>query len=115
MELSIYDMIKRPLITTKTIDLYKKLGQYTFEVHKDINKVMVRNAVEKLWSVEVDKVNIVNLKGRTKLFSRKKYVTPSRKKAIITLKKGYKIEIPGMFESMAAEQPVSAKTEVEEI
>jgi hypothetical protein len=36
--ISIYDIIKRPFVTTKSIDLYKKLNQYTFEVHADANK-----------------------------------------------------------------------------
>jgi large subunit ribosomal protein L23 len=111
MELSIYDIIKRPALTDKSINLYKKLGQYTFEVHLDANKGTIRNAIEKLWAVKVDKVRLIRVKGKTKSFNRKEFEQPSRKKAIVTLKKGYKIEIPGTFESMAKEQPV--KTEAE--
>jgi large subunit ribosomal protein L23 len=113
MELNIYDIIKRPTMTDKSINLYKKLGQYTFEVHNDANKGMVCHAIEKLWNVKVDKVRMISIKGKIKSFSRKKFETSPRKKAIVTLKKGYKIEIPGMFESMAKEQPVSAKSEAE--
>lgn len=113
MELNIFDIVKRPLMTTKTMDLYKKLGQYTFEVHTSANKVMVRDAVRKLWNVEVDKVRIVNISGKNKSFSRRAYQTSDRKKAIITLKKGYKIEIPGMFETMASEQATRHTSEVE--
>lgn len=115
MELSIYDIIKRPLNTTKSIDLYKKFGQYTFEIHTDANKGMVCDAVEKLWNVKVDKIRILKAAHKTKTFNRKQFVTSARKKAIITLKKGYKIEIPGMFETMAMEQQsIGAKTESEE-
>ena len=113
MELKIYDIIKRPMITTKTIDLYKKLGQYTFEVHKDANKSMIRDSVEKLWAVKVDKVRVVKIVGKTKIFNRRAFQSPSRKKAVVSLKKGYKIEIPGMFEAMVSEAPVGAKTESE--
>jgi large subunit ribosomal protein L23 len=114
MELSIYHIIKRPIVTTKSVDIYKKFGQYTFEIHKEANKSMVRDAVEKLWNVKVDKVRTVGIVGKKKVFNRKEYESASRKKAIVTLKKGYKIEVPGLFESMASEQPpASAKTEAE--
>ena len=104
MELTRFDIIKRPLITTKTVDLYKKLGQYTFEVHLNANKPMVKDAVEKLWNVKVDKVRIVNLGGKLKSFNRKPYKASDLKKAIITLVKGHKIEIPGLFEEIKAQQ-----------
>ena len=98
MELSNYDVIKRPVITSKSIDLFKKLGQITFEVNIVANKVMIRNAVEKIWNVKVANVRVMKSKGKNKIFARKTFVSPDKKKAIITLKKGYKIEIPGMFE-----------------
>jgi len=107
MELSIYDIIRRTLVTPKSVHLYKKFAQYTFEVHTAANKSMIRDAVEKLWSVKVDKVRVVAVKGKLKVFNRRPYQTTPGKKAIITLKKGYKIEIPGMFESMASEAPVT--------
>ncbi len=104
MELTRFDIIKRPLITTKTVDLYKKLGQYTFEVHLNANKSMVRDAVEKLWDVKVEKVRMIKLGGKLKSFNKRPYKGSDLKKAIITLVKGYKIEIPGLFESMTAQQ-----------
>ncbi len=113
MELTIHDIIKRPLISSKSIDLYKKLGQYTFEVHLNANKSMIGDAVEKLWNVKVEKVRVISIAGKNKTFSRKAYTTSDRKKAIVTLKKGYKVEIPGMFETMAMEQTAHEKTEAE--
>jgi|688.fasta_scaffold886692_2 large subunit ribosomal protein L23 len=103
MELTRFDIIKSPLITTKTVDLYKKLGQYTFEVHLDANKPMVREAVEKLWNVKVEKVRIINLGGKFKSFNRRPYKGSDLKKAIVTLVKGHKIEIPGLFEANASQ------------
>lgn len=109
MELTKFDIIKRPLITPKTVDLYKNLGQYTFEVHIDANKPMIRDAVEKLWNVKVEKVRVINLDGKTKSFNRKPYKASNWKKAIIQLVKGHKIEIPGLFETMTAQQQVQAQ------
>ena len=102
MELSIYNIIKRPLVTTKSVGLYKKLGLYTFEVHTSANKIMIREAVQKLWNVQVEKVRVVKIPGKIKVFNRKKFESSDRKKALVTLKKGFKIELPGMFESMAS-------------
>jgi large subunit ribosomal protein L23 len=104
MELTKFDIIKRPLLTTKTIELYRKLGQYTFEVHVSANKLAVRDAVQQLWSVKVEKVRILNVHGKNKAFNRRPFTTSNRKKAIISLKKGFKIEIPGLFEAMNAPQ-----------
>jgi len=112
MELSIFDIIKRPLITTKSVGLYKKLGQYTFEIHTSANKLMVRDAVEKLWNVKVDKVRVINVPGKLKSFGRKEYESSDKKKAIVTLKKGYKVEIPGLFETMSTEH-TARETEAE--
>jgi len=100
MELSIYDIIKRRIITEKSTDLFKKLGQITFEVNKCANKIMVREAVEKIWEVKVDKVRMVACPGKSKVFARKTFKSPDKKKAIVTLKKGYKIDLPEQFETM---------------
>ena len=93
MELSVYDIIKKPIITNKSIELYKKLGKITFEVNLLANKITIRNAVEKIWNVEVANVAVVSIAGKVKTFARKTFKTSNRKKAIVTLKKGYKIDI----------------------
>lgn len=111
MELNIYDIVKRPIITSKSIELYKKLGKITFEVHKLSNKISIKNAIEKIWSVKVDNVCVLTIPGKVKTFARKEFKTPNRKKAIVTLKKGYKIDIPGMLETMGAAEPAEVKKE----
>ena len=100
MELSIYDIIKRAVVTSKSVELYRKLGQITFEVNNKANKLVVREAVEKIWNVEVASVRMLNSSGKVKTFARRTFKSPDRKKAIVTLKKGYKIEIPGMIEGV---------------
>jgi len=63
---TIYDVLRRPIITEKSNYQNAKLGQYVFEVSKDANKQMVKDAVETLYDVEVVKVNIINLPAKRK-------------------------------------------------
>ena len=100
MDLSIYDIIKKISVTDKSRSLFDKLGKITFVVHHTANKIMIKQAVEKLWEVKVKDVRVMNVKGKKKIFARRSFQSSDRKKAIITLKPGYKIELPGQFESM---------------
>lgn len=114
MELSMFDIIKKPVITSKSVELYKKLGQITFEVNTTANRIDIRLAVEKIWNVQVAGVRVINITGKEKTFGRRPFMSSDKKKAIVTLKKGYKIEIPGMFEAMgAAEVAPEHETESE--
>ncbi|MBD3231552.1 50S ribosomal protein L23 [Candidatus Dependentiae bacterium] len=116
MELSSYDIIKNIVTTDKSNKLFKSLGKLTFEVHKNANKVMIREAIQKIWNVEVAQVSILNCAGKTKTFSRRVFKTSDKKKAIVTLKKGHKIELPGHFETMGVSEATTAekKRSVEE-
>ena len=78
--------------------MYQKAGKLTFEVNLHANKPLVKKAVEKIWNVKVRDVHVINLTGKTKIFMRRKFKSSDKKKVIVTLKKGYKIEIPGMME-----------------
>ena len=100
MDLSIYDIIKNISITSKSRALFDKLGKVTFVVHRAANKIMIKQAVERLWDVKVRDVRVINVKGKSKSFARRRFQSPDTRKAIITLKPGYKIELPGQFESM---------------
>lgn len=113
MELSVYNIIKRAVITEKSWKMLQKLGKVTFEVDTRANKVMIRHAVEKIWDVKVDNVCVINNAGKNKNYGRRPYVASDKKKAIVTLKKGYKIELPGQIEAMATRQ-ASATEEGEE-
>ena len=104
MELSVYDIIKKIIVTEKSADLFKRLGKLTFEVHKESNKVMIRQAVEKIWNVKVENVCISISAGKKRSFARNEFCSSDKKKAIVTLKKGYKIDLPGHFETMGVEE-----------
>lgn len=97
-----YDLIKRTIITEKSLEIFNKFGKVTFEVDKAANKSMVRDAVEKIWSVKVESIAIINLKGKNKMYARRPFSSSGRKKAVVTLKKGYKIDLSGQFETMGA-------------
>ncbi|MDD3680483.1 MULTISPECIES: 50S ribosomal protein L23 [unclassified Mesotoga] len=85
------DVLLRPLITEKTV-ASGEMNKYIFEVHRDANKYTVKAAVEKLFNVKVEQVNIMNMKGKPK--KRGVFIGKSRswKKAIVTLVTGYRIK-----------------------
>ena len=87
-----YDVIKKPIITEKGT-LLSNNSQVIFSVPMDANKTIVKKAVEKLFGVNVKKINIVISKGKTKRFKGKKGKRKDEKKAIISLEKGQKIDI----------------------
>ena len=89
--MDIYEVIRRPLITEKSTTL-QGVGKYTFEVAIDANKQQVKEAVEKAFSVRVDTVNTVTIKGKVKRMGRSVGRTKDWKKAIVTLRSGDKIE-----------------------
>lgn len=87
------DIILRPVVTEKsTMDLLP-LNKYTFEVHKDANKVQIKNAVEELFGVEVVAVNTMRYPGKVRRMGRFVGRRPERKKAIVTLRDGDSIDM----------------------
>lgn len=98
-----FDVVKNIFMTEKSIELFKKSGKLTLEVAKDANKVVIRQAVEKIWEVKVERVHVINTPGKQmRSAARRAYFRPGKKKAIITLKKGYTIELPGQIEGMGS-------------
>jgi len=87
-------VILQPVISEKSI-MQAENGVYTFKVAVNANKIEIKDAVEKLFKVTVTDVNIVNVKGKTRRFGRKGRMGKMSdfKKAIVSLKKGDKIEI----------------------
>lgn len=92
------DIIIKPIITEKSMDGLQA-GKYTFKVAKDANKIEIARAVEKLFDVEVAKVNTMNCNGRSRRVGMHVGKTPDWKKAIVTLTEDSKtIEFfDGMF------------------
>lgn len=91
---TIYDVLRRPLVTEKT-NYQNKLNQYTFVVMDSANRTLVKDAVEKLFDVKVSNVNIINTpakRGRRR--NRRLLVRrPGIKKAIVTLAEGETLSI----------------------
>ena len=81
------DIIKRPVITERSADLMS-IDKYTFDVDVKANKTQVKYAVEEIFDVKVDKVNIMNHEPKKKRMGRYSGYTRKRRKAIVTLKEG---------------------------
>ena len=79
-----YQTIIKPIITEETMDLASD-KKYVFQVAKEANKTEVRQAVEKFFGLNVAKVNIMNVNGKTKRMGRYVGKTADYKKAVITL------------------------------
>jgi large subunit ribosomal protein L23 len=78
------DVLKRPVITERSADLMTE-KKYTFEVDVRANKTEVKDAVEEIFGVKVEKVNIMNYKGKFKRVGRYTGMTNRRRKAIVKL------------------------------
>lgn len=89
---SIYDVIKKPIFTEKGMDLKEKENKILVEVNIKANKHEIKEALEEIFKVKVEKVATVKTKGKMKRFGRSIGWRPDRKKAIITLKKGEKLD-----------------------
>jgi len=91
---SIYDYIKRPIVTEKSHRLEQlSKKKYTFEVHLYSNKASVSEAVSKAFNVQVDSVNILNTSGKQKRYRGIMGKRPEVKKAVVTLKIGHSINM----------------------
>ncbi|MEJ5314865.1 MULTISPECIES: 50S ribosomal protein L23 [Anaerolinea] len=85
---TIYDVLRRPLITEKTNYQAGKLHQYVFEVADDATRTLVKDAVEKIFNVTVLRVNLINVPAKQSRRGRGRRVVVTRegyKKAIVTL------------------------------
>lgn len=93
---SIYDILRRPILTEKSSHQYAKLNQYVFEVANNATKSMVKDAVETIFDVKVLRVNtmIMPAKRSRRALSRRVLVRKSAyKKAVVTLAPGDTISV----------------------
>jgi large subunit ribosomal protein L23 len=86
-------VLVRPLMTEKSMRLKDDLNMVTFEVARDANKVEIRHAVEKVFSVKVASVRTQSREGKWKRMGRFEGRRPGWKKAVVTLAPGHKIEL----------------------
>ena len=91
-KLHLYDKILSPLLTEKSTNLSSQ-NKVTFKVPNKANKNNLKKSIEKIFKVNVTKINIINKQARTKLTRGRKIKVSGYKKAIITLKKGQSIDL----------------------
>ena len=90
--MNVHDVIREPLLTEKGAKLEKE-RKYFFRVHRDAQKHEIREAVERLFNVKVERVNTMMVPGKWKRVRMRPGQTPEWKKAVVTLKEGSKIEL----------------------
>ncbi|MCZ0718056.1 50S ribosomal protein L23 [Aerococcus kribbianus] len=88
------EIIIRPIITEQSM-MAMEDNKYTFEVDRRANKTEVKQAVEELFDVKVEKVNILNVRGKLKRMGRYAGFTRKRRKAVVKVAEGQSIEIFG--------------------
>ena len=91
-KIHLYDNIISPLITEKSTNLSEQ-NKVVFKINKKANKISLKKNIEKIFKVNVIKVNIINKQNRTKTKGGKKVKVLGYKKAIVTLKKGQNIDL----------------------
>ena len=88
---SVYEVLRRPLITEKSTNLKETQRTLGFEVHRDATKPEIKKAVETLFGVKVQEVRVANVHGKVKRQGRYVGKRPDWKKAYVVLKKGEKM------------------------
>lgn len=88
-----YKIIVRPLITEQGTHFANTRGAYSFEVNKKANKIQIKDAIEKIYNVKVDKVRTANCRGKLRRKGRSTGLTSSWKKAIVCLNPEYHIDL----------------------
>ena len=89
--MSLLDILKAPVVSEKAYKGFER-GMYTFWVNPNATKTDVRNAVQQAFGVRVVKVNVFNVEGKLKRTGKYQGRRPSRKKAMVTLAEGQKID-----------------------
>lgn len=87
------DIIKAPIITEKSADLAQNKNTITFSVDIKANKTQIKQAIEKIFNVQVESVNTINVKPKKKRVGRYLGKTNRIKKAIVKLREGSSIEL----------------------
>jgi large subunit ribosomal protein L23 len=89
---NIYTVLKKPLFTEKGSNLKEVHNKILVEVARDANKLDIKKAIEDIFKVKVEKIATINTEGKWKRYGKFIGKRSGRKKAIITLKAGEKLE-----------------------
>ncbi len=88
-----YHIVKRPLSSEKSVGDRESTNSFHFEVNKKVNKIQIKETIEKLFDVKVLCVRTLNRVGKKRKYRNKVYKTSGWKKAIVTLKEGDTIDL----------------------
>ena len=91
-KIHLYDSILNPVVTEKATNL-SEMNKVVFKVNRSANKRSVKKSIEKIFKVNVVKINIINKQNRLKIVKGRKVKVQGYKKAIVTLKKGQNIDL----------------------
>jgi len=95
LNLNISEIIKGPVVSEKATLLNQKLKKLVLKVHPQANKVQIKEALQRLFDVKVEKVNTLNRVGKTRRMRRMIVQGSTTKRVIVTLKEGYSIDLFG--------------------
>jgi large subunit ribosomal protein L23 len=87
-----YDVLRRPIVTEKSSFQSENLNRYTFEVDVRANKLQVKEAVEKVFRVNVVAINVMRVRGKRRRLGRIQGRTKDWKKAVVTIRSGQTIQ-----------------------
>jgi large subunit ribosomal protein L23 len=89
---NIYSVLKKPLFTEKGAMIKEAHNKVLVEVDGDANKMDIKRAIEEIFKVKVEKVATIKAHGKWKRYGKSIGKRPDRKKAVITLKQGEKLD-----------------------
>jgi len=89
----LYSVIRAPRVSEKTARLQEVSNQYAFEVAKTATKADIKAAIEQLFEVKVEAVNVVNVKGKSKAFRNRQGSRGGSRKAYVRLAEGQSIDV----------------------
>jgi large subunit ribosomal protein L23 len=91
-DLGHHDIVLRPLVTEKSLRLAERQNTYTFRVRESANKIQIRDAIERVFKVDVEDVRTQRVVGKFRRMGRSMGTTPSWKKAVVRVKQGQTID-----------------------
>ncbi len=97
MDLNVFEIIKGPVISEKATKLNKS-NKLSLIVHPQANKIQIKEAIQQVFNVKVEKVNTLNRIGKTRRVRRRIVQGSTTKRVIVTLKEGYSVDLFGQSE-----------------
>ena len=93
LDLSIFDIIKGPVVSEKATLLNQRFNKLVLSVHPQANKMQIKEALQRLFNVKVEKVNTLRREGKNRKVRRRIVQGITTKRVFVTLKEGYNIDL----------------------